>query len=78
MCEYRYNGNVRFITMPKLSYQEIVTADVSESGTVMHEWILEGEGNFVSLSHYIDSTFVHTLRYGDAIKKWNELCRSKK
>lgn len=69
MCEYRYNGNVRFITMPKLSYQEIVTADVSESGTVMHEWILEGEGNFVSLSHYIDSTFVHTLRYGDAIKK---------
>ena len=78
MCEYRYNGNVRFITMPKLSYQEIVTADVSESGTVMHEWILEGEGNFVSLSHYIDSTFVHTLRYGDAIKKRNELCRSKK
>jgi len=44
----------------------------------MHEWILEGEGNFVSLSHYIDSAFVHTLRYGDAIKKWNELCRSKK
>ena len=35
--------------MQKISYQEIVTADVSESGTVMHEWILEGEGNFVSL-----------------------------
>ena len=64
--------------MPKISYQEIVTADVSESGTVTHEWILEGEGNFVSLSHYLDTVFVHTLRYGDDIKKWNELCRSKK
>lgn len=64
--------------MPKISYQEIVMADVSESGTVTHEWILEGKGNFASLSHYIDSALVHTLRYGDAIKKWNELCRSKK
>ena len=63
--------------MPKISYQEIVTADVSESGTVTHEWILEGEGNFVSLSHYIDYAFIHTLRYGAAIKKWSELCRSK-
>ena len=78
MRKYRDNGNARSIAMPKISYQETVTADVSESGTVLHEWILEGEGNFVSLSHYIDTVFLHTLRYGDAIKKWNELCRSKK
>ena len=77
MRKYSDNGNVRFIVMPKISYQEIVTADVSESGTVLHEWILEGEGKFVSLSHYVDSAFVHALRHGDAIKKWDELCRSK-
>ena len=64
--------------MPKISYQEIVTADISESGTVLHEWILEGEDKCVSLSHYIDSAFIHILRCGDATKKWNELCRSKK
>jgi len=64
--------------MPKISYQEIVTADVSESGTVLHEWELNGYGSIFELFHFIDGAYKEEFHYGDAIKKWNELCRSKK
>lgn len=63
--------------MPKISYQEIVSADISESGAVLHEWEMEGEGKFVCLYHSIDGRIVKTFRYGDAIREWNKLCQSK-
>lgn len=63
--------------MPKIQYQEIVTPDISENGTVTHEWILDGEGRFVDLYHRVDGICVKIFRYGDAIRKWKELCPSK-
>ena len=83
MCEYRYNGNVRFITMPKLSYQEIVTADVSESGTMLHEF--EFDKKLEVLLHTetnngenISTSFQSALYGSDAVKMWSQLCRNKK
>ena len=73
MCEYRYNGNVRFITMPKISYQEIVTADVSESGTMLHEF--EFDKKLEVLLHTetnngenISTSFQSALYGSDAVK----------
>jgi len=62
--------------MPKISYQEIVTADVSESGTVLHEWEYSYDVK-PTLIHKIDGACDNILYDSDAIKKWNELCRSK-
>lgn len=60
--------------MPKISYQEIVTADVSESGTVLHEWVMNEKGQ---LYHLVNGVFYFKFAGDLAIKKWNELCRSK-
>ncbi len=62
--------------MPKISYQEIVTADVSESGTVTHEW--EYNERLLILTHTINKSFEAKYLDLKARDKWNELCRSKK
>lgn len=60
--------------MPKISYQEIVTADVSESGTVSHEF----EYYNSILTHSVDGVIVNRLIGEYARKEWIILCRSKK
>ena len=65
--------------MPKISYQEIVTADVSESGTVTHEWEYSvSDDIFPTLIHKIDGLCDKVMYNSDAIKMWSQLCRSKK
>lgn len=59
--------------MPKISYQEIVTADVSESGTVTHEW--EYKDSY--LSHNINGVLCKDYSGADARKMWIILCRNK-
>ena len=68
--------------MPKISYREIVSADVSESGTVSHEWEYDAERLILMHTESIDgmrtkSTFQDAVFGINATKKWKELCQSK-
>lgn len=61
--------------MPKISYQEIVTEDVSESGAVTHEWELSSDKR--ELIHFVDGKFEFLYIGSEAKHMWSQLCRSK-
>ena len=60
--------------MPQISYQEIVTADVSETGTVSHLWSLNSNGT--TLYHYIDNMIIESFHGKRQVKSlWKNLCK---
>lgn len=65
--------------MPTISYQEIVTPDISESGTVLHSWnYVEGvRVDFDKLYHCVDEGCVDKFMGRVAKNKWLNLCQSK-
>lgn len=61
--------------MPKISYQEIVTPDISESGLILHEWNLSEDG--LELCHSVGGNFKFLYVGHEAKQMWIQLCQSK-
>ena len=61
--------------MPTISYQEIATPDVIESGLVKHEWILDSDG--LELIHISDGEFEFLYIGSEAAQIWENLKHGK-